>query len=142
MRFAKVRTCHDPKQAILEIGLFGMDGDADRAWAVTRQLLCSKASAVRKQGVAPKNAHERRIEATLKRLNVWAKQDRLDGRGELRDNPCVSHHKLIVAAGGVNSRRAHSLAPATCRLRTQHAQRSRAQARKLSRSGSIMRTVP
>jgi hypothetical protein len=71
VRFARFRTCHNPKLAIMEVGHVGMSEEAEFSWRLTRHLLVQFFDAKVKAGVAPKSALIRRVEASLRRLKVW-----------------------------------------------------------------------
>jgi hypothetical protein len=71
VRYARVRTCHNPKLVIMEVGHVGLSEEATFCWKLARHLLVSHFDAQIKAGIAPKSALIRRVEASLRRLKVW-----------------------------------------------------------------------
>jgi hypothetical protein len=71
VRYARFRTCHDPRRILMEVGHVGLAPEAEWIWKFTRYLLVKHCNGDIKAGVAPKSALIRRVEASLRRLKVW-----------------------------------------------------------------------
>jgi hypothetical protein len=71
VRYARFRTCHDPRKILMEVGHVGLSAEAEWIWRLTRHLLVKHCNGDIKAGVAPKSALIRRVEASLRRLKVW-----------------------------------------------------------------------
>jgi hypothetical protein len=74
VRYARFRSCHDPRKVIMEVGHVGLSEEAEYIWRLTRHLLVQHCGGCIKAGVAPKSALIRRVEASLRRLKVWRNQ--------------------------------------------------------------------
>ena len=75
VRFCRLRTTFSKKLRILEVGVGVMEPRAADTWHTGRALREENYSLKVMRGIAPKNGLEKRIEATLRKLKVFAPRD-------------------------------------------------------------------
>jgi hypothetical protein len=72
IRYCRLRSTYAKRFTMLEVGVACMAPESARLWAITKRLMVRYFRTRMRCGVAPKSGMERRIEATLRRLRVWA----------------------------------------------------------------------